>query len=306
MSGVGPRKSPRPCGVGLELTVNRCLDLYRLRLARCWERPSSLRVQRGLCAGSGCFRSFLCSRLFSGFFSSRFFCSRLFSSCFLSYFFSSCFLRCWLFSRNFFSSWLLSGYFFGCWLFSCNFFSSWLLGRYFLRCWLFSCNFFSSWLLSRYFFSCWLFSRDFLSCWLFGRDSFLCRGLFSGRFFCSCHFCSPRSNLDHWVKNTLHGFCVQNDSWRWTRVQPHEQGTFTTTPRARVFVRVANKLGDMCVYLSHQSQDKAPPDWYSITRVSKKLRSFLRSIISLIQGNGFSSLGNRASKPICVARRLAM
>ena len=186
MSGVGPRKSPRPCGVGLELTVNRCLDLYRLRLARCWERPSSLRVQRGLCAGSGCFRSFLCSRLFSGFFSSWFFSSRLFSDCFFCYFFSSSFLSCWLFS--------------------CNFLSSRLFGRYFFSCWLLSCNFFGSRLLSRYFFSCWLFSRDFLSCWLFGRDSFLCRGLFSGRFFCSCHFCSPRSNLDHWVKNTLHGF----------------------------------------------------------------------------------------------------
>ncbi len=39
------------------------------------------------------------------------------------------------------------------------------------------------------------------------------------------------------------------------------------------------------------SQDSAPPDWYSMTRVSKKLRSFFRSIISLIQGNGFSSCG---------------
>jgi len=41
----------------------------------------------------------------------------------------------------------------------------------------------------------------------------------------------------------------------------------------------------------HQSQESAPPVWYSITRVSKKLRSFFRSIISLIQGNGFSSFG---------------
>ena len=36
-----------------------------------------------------------------------------------------------------------------------------------------------------------------------------------------------------------------------------------------------------------QSQVSAPPVWYSITRVSKKFRSFFRSIISLIQGNGF-------------------
>ena len=52
-----------------------------------------------------------------------------------------------------------------------------------------------------------------------------------------------------------------------------------------------------------QSQDSAPPDWYSSTRVSKKLRSFFRSIISLIHGNGFSSFGNSASSPIWVARR---
>lgn len=37
------------------------------------------------------------------------------------------------------------------------------------------------------------------------------------------------------------------------------------------------------------SQFKVPPVWYSITRVSKKLRSFFRSIISLIHGKGLSS-----------------
>jgi hypothetical protein len=57
---------------------------------------------------------------------------------------------------------------------------------------------------------------------------------------------------------------------------------------------------------SRQSQESAPPDWYSMTRVSKKLRSFFRSIISLIHGNGFSSFGKSSSKPIWVARRLAM
>lgn len=54
------------------------------------------------------------------------------------------------------------------------------------------------------------------------------------------------------------------------------------------------------------SQLSAPPVWYSMTRVSKKLRSFFRSIISLIQGKGFSSCSNIGSKPICCARRLAM
>src|SRR5471032_3098288 len=55
-----------------------------------------------------------------------------------------------------------------------------------------------------------------------------------------------------------------------------------------------------------QSQFSAPPVLYSVTRVSKKLRSFFRSIISLIHGNGFSSWSNSVSRPICVARRLAM
>jgi hypothetical protein len=54
------------------------------------------------------------------------------------------------------------------------------------------------------------------------------------------------------------------------------------------------------------SQFRAPPVWYSITRVSKKLRSFFRSIISLIQGKGFSSCANSGSSPICCARRFAM
>ncbi len=37
-----------------------------------------------------------------------------------------------------------------------------------------------------------------------------------------------------------------------------------------------------------QSQSSAPPDWYSMTRVSKKFFSFFRSIASDIHGNGFS------------------
>jgi len=58
--------------------------------------------------------------------------------------------------------------------------------------------------------------------------------------------------------------------------------------------------------VKNYSQLSAPPVWYSMTRVSKKLRSFFRSIISLIQGNGFSSCSNIGSKPICCARRFAM
>ncbi len=59
------------------------------------------------------------------------------------------------------------------------------------------------------------------------------------------------------------------------------------------------------IIFSH-SQLSAPPVWYSITRVSKKLRSFFKSIISLIHGKGFSSCANIGSRPICCARRFAM
>ena len=43
--------------------------------------------------------------------------------------------------------------------------------------------------------------------------------------------------------------------------------------------------------IADQSQLSVPPVWYSITRVSKKFRSFFRSIISAIHGKGFSSCG---------------
>src|SRR5512145_2726181 len=79
---------------------------------------------------------------------------------------------------------------------------------------------------------------------------------------------------------------------------------------AQAGAALCGAIDSLCDSGSHrlifQSQESAPPDWYSMTRVSKKLRSFFRSIISLIQGKGFSSLGNSGSKPICVARRLAM
>ena len=41
----------------------------------------------------------------------------------------------------------------------------------------------------------------------------------------------------------------------------------------------------------YQSQDSAPPVWYSVTLVSKKFFSFFRSIISLIQGKGLLAPG---------------
>ena len=73
----------------------------------------------------------------------------------------------------------------------------------------------------------------------------------------------------------------------------------------RIFVRL-HPVHVTRFFSEPHSQFRAPPVWYSITRVSKKLRSFFRSIISLIQGKGFSSCANSVSSPICCARRFAM
>src|SRR3954465_12376589 len=64
-------------------------------------------------------------------------------------------------------------------------------------------------------------------------------------------------------------------------------------PQLVVFFRLARRDSHFLPFLVHvgQSQFSAPPVWYSMTRVSKKLRSFLRSIISLIQGNGLVAPG---------------
>ena len=50
-------------------------------------------------------------------------------------------------------------------------------------------------------------------------------------------------------------------------------------------------LQDNVVADPAQSQLSAPPVWYSMTRVSKKFFSFLRSIISDIHGNGLFAPG---------------
>src|SRR5690606_6447784 len=56
----------------------------------------------------------------------------------------------------------------------------------------------------------------------------------------------------------------------------------------------------------YQSHASAPPFWYSMTRVSKKFFSFLRSIASLIHGNGFSVSAKTGGRPSWAQRRLAM
>jgi len=72
------------------------------------------------------------------------------------------------------------------------------------------------------------------------------------------------------------------------KAQRHEH----RSPRCAGILRPVCIAGEsLTLRLSNQSQESAPPVWYSITRVSKKLRSFFRSIISLIHGKGFSSLG---------------
>ena len=75
-------------------------------------------------------------------------------------------------------------------------------------------DFFRCGLLSCYFFSGRLFSGYFLSCGFFSRDSFLCGGLFSGRFFCSCHFYVLLDRVEIMRESTSHLLVTQSDSWR--------------------------------------------------------------------------------------------
>ena len=56
-----------------------------------------------------------------------------------------------------------------------------------------------------------------------------------------------------------------------------------------VFSRLTKLIGD------DQSQESAAPTWYSVTLVSKKFFSFVRSIVSLIQENGLAD-------PYCAGR----
>ena len=113
-------------------------------------------------------------------------------------------------------------------------------------------------------------------------------------------------SLGQWSNNTPCLLRTRSDPWRRARTRRHEYRSATHVPGAGGVGSVREEGCHGVEGAGGQSQDRAPPDWYSMTRVSKKLRSFFRSIISLIQGNGFSSFGKSASRPIWVARRLAM
>ncbi len=239
-----------------------------------WKRPGSLRGQLRLSR-----RGSRGSRLFSR---QCFFCWCRFLH---DSFFGSRLFGCWLFSGGFFGR----NRFFGCWLFGSRFFGGGLLS-----CWLFGRN--------RFFHDCFFgsgfFSGGLLSCWLFGRNNFLHSCFFRSRFllgrsglFRSCHFLL----LDQVAKSTSSSkglvkrfSALQSCECIHVRLQRVEFSEKTLSLRQGAENRVF-KEGNMCGVFRTQSQDRAPPVWYSITRVSKKLRSFLRSIISLIQGNGFSS-----------------
>lgn len=57
----------------------------------------------------------------------------------------------------------------------------------------------------------------------------------------------------------------------------------------------------------HQkSSSRAPAPWYSVTRVSKKFFTFVRSIVSVIHGKGLRAFPKLAGKPIEVNRRFAI
>jgi len=256
--------------------------------------------------------------------------SRLISRrCFFcwSRFLHDSFLGCWLFGSRFlrcrlFSCWLFGRRLLSCWLFGRGLFSCWLLGRdRFFHCCFFGGRLFSCWLLgrNRFFHHCFfgggLFSGGLLGCWLLSRNNLLHSCFFSSGFlfgrgglFRSCHFVL----LDQVAKSTSSSkglvkrfSALKSCECIHVGLQRVEFSEKPCPPRRGAESRVL-KEGNMCGVFRAQSQDRAPPVWYSITRVSKKLRSFLRSIISLIQGNGFSSCGNKASSPICVARRFAI
>src|SRR3954468_22190156 len=84
------------------------------------------------------------------------------------------------------------------------------------------------------------------------------------------------------------------------------QAVLEAQPQLIVVFSLACGDAHRVVLVHGHSQFSAPPVWYSITRVSKKLRSFFRSIISLIHGKGFCAPGYSVSRPICWQRRLAM
>jgi hypothetical protein len=260
-----------------------------------WKRPGSLRGQLRLSR-----RGSRGSRLFSR---QCFFCwCRFLHDSFLG----GRLFGCWLFSGGllscnrffhhcFFGSWFLGGG-----LLSCNrffhhcFFGSWFLGGRLFSCWLLGRNRF----FHHCFFSSRLFSGGLLGCWLLSRnnllhDCFFSSGFLLGRggLFRSCHFVL----LDQVAKSTSSSkglvkrfSALQSCECIHVRLQRVEFSEKTLSPRRGAENRVF-KEGNMCGVFRTQSQDRAPPVWYSMTRVSKKLRSFLRSIISLIQGNGFSS-----------------
>src|SRR5436190_18000038 len=77
------------------------------------------------------------------------------------------------------------------------------------------------------------------------------------------------------------------------------QPVLEAQPQLVVLLRLASRDSHLVPFLVHvppprrfsQSQLSAPPVWYSMTRVSKKLRSFFRSIISLIHGKGLAAPG---------------
>ena len=257
------------------------------------KRPGSLWIQRSLrcrssrgsrCFRSGCFRGFLCSRFFRSFL-----CSRFFRYFLRSGFLCWCFLGSSFFGRCFFSDDFL------CW---CFFRRGFLRRYFFCRCF-----------FRRRFFSDYFFRRSFLRRYFFCR-CFLWSSFFCRRFFRSCH----SFLLDHVAKSTSRWeYAKRFAALGQRKIGPSAANTGAKSNAHSLVALLAFAILEIMLFLlvlslsaSHQSQDRAPPDWYSITRVSKKLRSFFKSIISLIHGNGFSSFGNRVSSPICVARRLAM
>jgi len=190
--------------------------------------------------------------------------------------------------------------------------ATFLAGDFFAAAFLAGAFFAATFLAGDFFAAAFLAGAFFAATFLAGAflaGAFLAAGaFFTAAFFAAGFFAVAIVFSLITLQRALHVWSTRSDSRRWASrlngAQRREHGNKSHGPSD-------DAEPGFCMFQKSsrskiQSQERAPPDWYSITRVSKKLRSFLRSIISLIHGNGFSSFGNSVSRPIWVARRLAM
>lgn len=232
---------------------------------------------------------FFAAFLAAGFLAAGFFAAAFFAGAFFATFFAAGFFAAAFFAAGFFAATFLAGAFFA--------------GAFFAGAFL-AATFFAGAFLAGAFFAATFFAGAFLAA------TFFAGAFFGAAFLAAVFFAVAIVFSLITLQRSLHVWSTRSDSRRWAVGEPGPAPRTREQSPTRALLRCGHWSMQVwkslwCRFVC-QSQERAPPDWYSITRVSKKLRSFFRSIISLIQGNGFSSFGNSVSKPICVARRLAM